>query len=119
MQALASLEHLQRLISNPKVKILLARDGELIVGFAVNRTVDEATTELAGIIVQERYTGRGVGKALINAAIESASAQGFRSIIVKTEPFNKRAIGFYEASGFIRAGLTEKRSTARALNLCC
>jgi ribosomal protein S18 acetylase RimI-like enzyme len=117
VHAMASSETLQHLISNPKVKLFLGRDGNQVVGFAANRAVDESTAELTGIVVQERYTGRGVGKALINAAIESATAQGFRSIIVKTEPFNERALAFYKSSGFNRVGLTTEEVDGTKIEL--
>jgi ribosomal protein S18 acetylase RimI-like enzyme len=102
---LASEGYLQRLLSNPKVKMLLAKDGGYITGFAANRTVDTTTVELAGIIISERFTGKGIGTALMKASMERASKAGFEEMTVKTESFNSRAIGFYEANGFHRVGL--------------
>ena len=105
IRELASEGYLRRLLSNPNVKIILAKDGGHITGFAANRTVDATTVELAGIIVSERLTGMGIGTALMKASIERASKAGFEEMTVKTETFNSRAIGFYGAKGFHRVGL--------------
>jgi len=117
VEDLASPEYLSRLISNPKVRIFLAKDRREIVGFAANRKVTEARVELGGIIVSERLTGRGIGTALMKAAIEAASLAGFADIIVKTETFNERAIGFYEASGFRRSGTTREEVGGKNIDL--
>ena len=117
VQELASMDHLRELVLNPGVKVLLAMDGERVIGFAVNRKVDEIMAELAGIIVSEGSTGKGVGTALIKAAMKAASEQGFRDVTVKTEVFNERAIGFYEANGFRRAGLTTEVVEGRGIDL--
>lgn len=108
MMELASEDHLSRTISNPGITIFLAKGGGKIKGFAANRRIDKNAVELAGVIVEERYTGQGVGNALVNAAIRSATRRGYGSMVAKTETFNKRAIGFYEAEGFVRVGTEEE-----------
>jgi len=117
VQELASPEHLLRLISNPNVRIFLATEGQQIVGFAANRKETETIVELVGIIVSERLTGRGIGTALMNAAIRAASAAGFAGITVKTETFNQRAIGFYEANGFRRSGSSREVVGGKSIDL--
>ena len=117
VQELASREHLSRLITNPNVEVFLAREGQQIVGFAADRKESETTIELSGIIVSERVTGKGIGNALMHAAIRAASAAGFAGIIVKTESFNQRAIGFYEANGFRRSGSMREVVEGRNVDL--
>jgi len=117
VQELASVEYLKQLVSNPKLKVLLAKDRERIVGFAVNRRVDETTVELAGVIVLGRLTGMGIGTALMGAAMKAATAGGFKEITVKTESFNQRAIGFYEANGFKRIGLSSEELDGNRVDL--
>ena len=114
---LASAKYLQQLTTNPNVKILLARDRTRILGFAASRKVDDRRIELAGIIVSESETGTGIGTALMNASLESALAGGFEEMIVKTETFNTRAIGFYEAKGFRRTGTESEEVEGKSVSL--
>ncbi len=104
VQALASGEHLAGLISGSKVRVLLAKEDGRVVGFAATREFDPETIELAGMIVDEYHTRRGVGTALAKRALELAANHGYKGAVVKTEVFNRRAIGFYESNGFVRAG---------------
>jgi len=114
---LASADYLRQLVSNPNLKILLARHGNRIVGFAASRRVDARRIELAGIIVSEGETGMGIGTALMNASLDSALAGGFEEMIVKTETFNTRAIGFYESKGFKRVGNETEEVEGKSVSL--
>jgi len=117
IQALASSEHLVRLISSSEVRVLLAREEGRVVGFAATRESDPETIELAGIIVDEHHTGKGVGTALTRKALEVAANLGYREAVVKTETFNKRAIAFYERNDFARAGSVTEDVDGRKIEL--
>ena len=117
VQELASVGYLGQLISNPSLKMFLAMDGDRVVGFAANRRVDETTVELAGIIVLARFTGMGIGTALMDAVTKAASTDGFKEITVKTETFNERAIGFYGANGFKRIGRSSEELEGKRVDL--
>jgi ribosomal protein S18 acetylase RimI-like enzyme len=117
VQELASPERLSRLISNPNIKIFLAKDDQRIVGFAASRKQSETTVELSGMIVSERLTGKGIGTVLMTAALQAASVAGFADIIVKTETFNERAIGFYEANGFRKAAFSKEVVEGKSIDL--
>jgi|Deesub1362A_J573_1020465.scaffolds.fasta_scaffold00012_128 ribosomal protein S18 acetylase RimI-like enzyme len=71
-----------------------------LVGFAALRLLDDEGGELAGIMVMERYTGRGVGSELFRNVLEAARKAGLSRLIVKTERDNIRAISFYKKMGF-------------------
>lgn len=79
-----------------------------MVGFSGNRRVNDETVELSGIVVLESATGRGMGSLLLESARGAALRDGYRRMLVKTEAFNERALGFYEGKGFVEKG----RSTA-------
>jgi ribosomal protein S18 acetylase RimI-like enzyme len=105
VRALASADHLGKLLADPKFKVLLAREDGRIVGFAAVRELEPGRVELAGVIVDERHTGRGVGTALANKAMAVASSLGYGVMVVKTETYNRRALAFYESNGFTRTGV--------------
>jgi ribosomal protein S18 acetylase RimI-like enzyme len=63
-----------------------------------------------GMGVLAQFRGRGVGKALIIAAIEKAKAIGLTRIELMVREDNKRAVALYERVGFVVEGL-KRRST--------
>ena len=93
-------EALRARIGGPRRRMYLARDDGRVIGFAATLCKDEQTIELAGIVVLDSMTGRGVGQHLLDAAVREAKASGYRSMSVDTEADNDRAIGFYERHGF-------------------
>jgi ribosomal protein S18 acetylase RimI-like enzyme len=105
---LASAEFLSPLIEREGIALFLAWDRGEVVGFASNRRVDDETVELSGIVVLESMTGRGVGSRLLESSLVAAGRDGHGRVIVETEAFNERAIGFYRSRGF---EVGEKRVT--------
>lgn len=62
--------------------------------------MDGAEIELTYIGVVPSQRGKGLGKKLLNAFMESSSSNGYRSIVLSVETDNSAAIAFYERSGF-------------------
>jgi GNAT superfamily N-acetyltransferase len=79
-----------------------------ILGFSVVRGEPGGTRELAGLIVRERETGKGVGRELLHRVLAEARRDGVDSLVVKTEAFNERALGFYVHEGFVEKGRIEE-----------
>ncbi|WP_353472553.1 N-acetyltransferase [Salipiger sp. H15] len=63
-------------------------------------------TEIATLYVQPRHQGRGIGRALLQAGLGAALAQGASSVWLSTNSENTPAIDFYLAQGFERIGRT-------------
>jgi GNAT superfamily N-acetyltransferase len=63
---------------------------------------DAAHAELAGLVVDERMRGAGVGKALLAAAEDWARIQGFAFMRVRSNVVRERAHRFYEREGYAR-----------------
>lgn len=97
-------EEVRRRIEGPGRRLYLGGDDDGWIGFSATRQVDAKTCELAGILILERGTRRGLGILLLDAAVAGARDDGFDRMIVRTETGNERALGFYEASGFVRSG---------------
>jgi GNAT superfamily N-acetyltransferase len=73
------LARLRRLLADPAVTLLVARDGDQIVG---TTTVIVYTTpfwikaRLDEVVVEANSRGKGVGEALVKAALEIGRAKG-------------------------------------------
>lgn len=57
-----------------------------------------------GLLVDERYRGRGIGRALVTAAIEQAELDGMRKLTLRVLGHNAAARALYEACGFEEIG---------------
>lgn len=78
--------------------ILVAKDGEKVVGFTGCGAYRDDTLpgcgEVFALYVLAAYHGKGIGYALMNAAVEKLSA--YKKVAVWVLKGNERAIRFYE-----------------------
>jgi ribosomal protein S18 acetylase RimI-like enzyme len=58
------------------------------------------TMELTYIGVASDQRGRGLGKKLLNAFVETSRSSGYRSVVLSVEKENSSAIALYEKAGF-------------------
>ena len=100
-------------LSDPRVTCIVAEAGESLIGYAMLRAADEevppcivgaAPVELARIYVERGWHGRGVGEALMDAAIEAARSRGGRTLWLGVWEQNPRARAFYARRGFQEVG---------------
>jgi len=91
---------IRRRMGGPDQRLFLAWERDIVVGFASSRRITDVTVELAGIIVLRSAAGRGVGSALVDAAIGSARIDGYETMKVRTETSNQLALEFYRGRGF-------------------
>jgi ribosomal protein S18 acetylase RimI-like enzyme len=109
IREIASEEFLRRRLASPTVHMVVAEEGERIIGFSSTRRVEEREAELSGIMVLESATGRGIGTRLLRKSLEAARKRGFTTVFVKTEVVNDRAIEFYKKAGFTESGKTVEK----------
>jgi ribosomal protein S18 acetylase RimI-like enzyme len=87
--------------------IYLATENDDIRGFAQTYPQSDTTAELDRIIILPDYIRKGVGTALLNAALEDQKTRGFRKIIVNAGSGESHARRFYEKNGFKQLNETE------------
>ncbi|CAG7617884.1 GNAT family N-acetyltransferase [Paenibacillus allorhizosphaerae] len=63
------------------------------------------TTEIVNVAVDERHQGRGVGKQLVNHAIQTAKAQGYKTIEIGTGNSGVGQLALYQKCGFRITGV--------------
>ncbi|HEU4942758.1 MAG TPA: GNAT family N-acetyltransferase [Gaiellaceae bacterium] len=88
--------------------VLVAELPEGIVGrLSLGRDPHPASRHVAdlGLMVAAGYRRRGVGKALLQEAVEWARVSGVRKLELHVFPHNEAAIALYETFGFRREGL--------------
>jgi ribosomal protein S18 acetylase RimI-like enzyme len=98
----------------PPNVLLVAIDGSgNIVGFTA---VHVREGEMFLLFVHPEHAGRGVGRALLDAAHEVLRAAGCREAFLYTHEENERALAVYEAAGYRRDG-SVRESDFRGVHL--
>jgi GNAT superfamily N-acetyltransferase len=114
--SLALDEHREQLESNPDAialpmdqirrgEVLVAETGSYIVGFAVVLQAG-GTAELDGLFVEPEHWRKGIGAALVDAAVHEARRMGLSLVTVTANPSARE---FYEKCGFAVEGEAETR----------
>jgi N-acetylglutamate synthase-like GNAT family acetyltransferase len=100
IKKIASEEFLLRRLKDPSVRFAVVEQEGRILGFASLKVTGSGRAELSGIVVLQSATGQGLGTRLLRRACSTAVELGIRKLEVKTEVFNKVAIGLYKNNGF-------------------
>lgn len=81
-------------------RVLVARDGEDVVGHAqlVDRGPDDV--ELTSMAVLESRQGEGIGRLLVGRAVRACSEDGASTLLVATAAADTGVLRFYQRLGF-------------------
>jgi putative acetyltransferase len=99
---------IRALSDEPRALLLLAlREGEAAgqVALRPDPCPGSAHVCVLGIAVDPAWRRRGLGRALLTAALAQAAAAGYRKATLTAFAGNEGALRFYEACGFVREGL--------------
>jgi len=94
---------LAALVADPRTVQLVARDGGTIAGaltLVVYRTPTGLTSVIEDVVVDEDARGRGIGEALVEAAMAHAVAAGADRISLTSRPEREAANRLYRRLGF-------------------
>jgi len=96
-------ERAARMIGTGEIVVLLAGDGPdglAQVQFRASIWAEHPDAYLAELYVTPAMRGHGLGRALLNAAIDVARGAGSAVIDLNTSDDDTAAIGLYERAGF-------------------
>ena len=98
---------LAALLSEGGLSIVVEVETEIAGHLAVHRGVapNEAHSGDVAIIVANQYRGRGVGRLLMETAIDWGRAVGLSRLHLGVFTSNERAISLYRAVGFVEDGV--------------
>lgn len=96
----------ERIINHESV-IFMAYKGSEAVGFTqLYMTFSSVEVMpmwiLNDLYIKEEYRNTGIGRSLINQAIELVKERGDRGLVIETAPSNTGAQKLYESIGFIK-----------------
>ena len=87
---------------------VVAVAGDRIVGLIHVETSRHGFGEF-GMLVDRGWRGRGVGSALVQAAVDRARVQGLHKLCLEVFPHNTAAIALYRKCGFTEEGRRVKQ----------
>lgn len=92
------------------VKVDLAMDGSVLVGYCVSSIDKWLTGEIDSIFVDPNYQGQGIGTTLMRKALLWLDSKGAKKKIVSVAVGNEQAWEFYAQFGFLpRRTLLEQK----------
>ena len=95
----------------PNAAVFVAEDEGLIVGrLSIARDQHPASRHVAdiGLMVAASHRRRGIGTALLDAAVDWARRAGVRKLELHVFPWNEAGIKLYERFGFVQEGYRHK-----------
>ena len=75
-------------------------DQEKVIGTVALKKVDDYTVELKAMYLDRDYRGKGLGRRLMDKAVDEAKRLGFKSIVLDSMSQYKDALRLYEKTGF-------------------
>ena len=89
-----------RIFWPPQGRLLLAYDDGAVAGCACVRTIGPQIAEIKRMYVRPAFRRKGIGRALVDAAIKEVRAAGYTTLRLDSARFMADAHALYRASGF-------------------
>ena len=86
--------------ARPWGRLFLAFDDMQVAGCGALRQIDAQTCEMKRFYVRPAFRGKGFGRELIHALIDSAREIGYARMRLDTLPSMTKAIAIYRSLGF-------------------
>jgi ribosomal protein S18 acetylase RimI-like enzyme len=98
-----ALPNVEEMLTSPGTTLLVAKDGERIVGMAtlsLYPKLEKRAGTVDDVVVLAEYRGQGIGEKLMRAVLEEAKAQGAASLYLTSHASRAAAHKLYEKVGF-------------------
>jgi len=95
--------------AGPGDHFVAEHDGRIVgyvrLGYASSLPSNAHVRQIRGLAVAEEARGKGIGRALLRAAVADARERGFRRITLRVLGHNAPARALYESEGFVVEGV--------------
>ncbi len=100
---ICTLSTLKGILKNKDIAIIVAKDGERLVGVASLHVLSKITkrvSDLEDLVVLNEYRRQGIGEGIVRKMIEIARAKKITSIRLTSRPEHLAAHKLYDKLGF-------------------
>jgi ribosomal protein S18 acetylase RimI-like enzyme len=94
------LAHMRSMYAPPRGAMLLASDGDEVLGCVALRAFDDTTGEMKRLYVLPAARGRALGRVLAAAVVAKAREAGYARLVLDTLPDMHAAQALYVSMGF-------------------
>lgn len=104
-----SKEEIDVILANPSIALIVAKDGEHIIGMGtlyMLPKIGRLSSYIEDVIVDETYRGQGLGEKIVLELIEVARTRGAHSITLTSRPEREAAHKLYIKLGFKKRDTT-------------
>ncbi len=98
------LKQLMEAYKGPSSTFFIAEEDHHIVGTCGVKADGTHTAILRRLFVDNRYRGKGIGKELLQEALQFCRQHGFREVIIRTSTSMQQAIRLCQSMGFREDG---------------
>jgi len=92
--------------------VIVAESNGQVIGYGTYGTFREKIgyqyTVEHSVYVAEKYTGKGIGKLLLQELIQLAKTQGYHTMIGAIDADNLDSIAFHKKFGFVECGIIKQ-----------
>ena len=104
----------RKYVLDPGGAILIAMDDAAPVGVVALMVMGEGSVELAKMGVRPQAQGKGAGRMLVAAAVETAREMGMKRVYIETNSVLAPALKLYRDAGFEPLKVAQPSPYARA-----
>jgi len=99
-------------VTNDHARLMALADGRVIGALFIERMAHPVNRHIAtlGMAVERSWRGRGIGSALLAAALRWARSAGVEKVTLEVYPSNEAAVALYRKFGFAEEGRLERQS---------
>lgn len=95
--------HLQRVLANPHLIVLIAKTDQKVVGGLTAHVLDRYDSEKPLVYVYDLAVlpdlqRKGIGRQLMTALLDYGATNGFKEVFVQTETDDWQAVNFYRST---------------------
>ncbi|MEJ7654474.1 MAG: GNAT family N-acetyltransferase [Chloroflexia bacterium] len=87
--------------SPPESLLLVALDGERVVGTAATHGLSRAECEVRRMFILPEYRGAGLGAEMLTRLLDFAEKRGYERVLLDTAVQMTRALALYRRFGFV------------------
>jgi ribosomal protein S18 acetylase RimI-like enzyme len=114
---IASQEFLNRRLSSPVLMVVVAEEGQRVVGMATARRTGARDCEIVGIAVLRARSGMALDSRLARKALDLARKRRFLTVTARVPASDERRVSFYKAAGFTESGKVADRTRGSQIRI--